>query len=108
MKTATNPGTPTARGERAPLDPASERDYWHVNYMTRPYYDESRSFGDYERAYRYGWERASAMSDETFEAAERSLARDWKGYRGESRWSWAEVREAVRDAWMRIRGDREN
>ena len=107
MKTATNSGAAAARLEQTPLNPASERDYWHVNYMTRPYYDESRSFGDYEPAYRFGWERASAMSGSTFEAAEKGLARDWKAYRGESRWSWAEVREAVRDAWMRIRRNRE-
>ncbi len=87
---------------------ASETDYWHVNYMTRPYYKEGRSFGDYEAAYRFGWESAATKSDQTFEEAERAgLAGGWAAARGESPLSWDDVRDAVRDAWSRARRNRE-
>jgi phage tail tape-measure protein len=33
------------------LDPTVETDYWRLNYKTRPYYKEWRTFGDYEAAY---------------------------------------------------------
>ena len=89
------------------LDPSLERDYWHVNYMTRPYYQQSRSFGDYEAAYRYGWENASKAGETTFEEAEKSrLASGWPAARGESPLSWEEAREATRDAWTRARRNR--
>ena len=84
--------------------PAAEKDYWHVNYMTRPYYKEGRSFGDYEAAYRFGWENAAKAGEVTFEEAEKAhLAGGWTAARGESPLSWEEVREATRDAWTRAR-----
>lgn len=86
------------------LDPAVEKDYWHVNHMTRPYYRQGRSFGDYEAAYRYGWENASKAGRMTFEEAERAyLAAGWTAVRGEAHFPWEEVREATRDAWNRAR-----
>ncbi|MBP7675875.1 MAG: hypothetical protein KBB14_06090 [Thermoanaerobaculia bacterium] len=89
------------------LDPASEIDYWHVNYESRPYYREGRSFGDYEAAYRYGAENASALSEMSFEQAEEErLATGWAEARGASPLSWSDVRDAVRDAWTRVRRDR--
>ncbi|MHB1047246.1 MAG: hypothetical protein ACYC4P_14675 [Thermoanaerobaculia bacterium] len=111
MSTRKSAGPQTAEKiEPAPPanpDPASEKDYWHVNYQTRPYYVEGRSFGDYEGAYRYGWESAARMGDVTFEEAEKAdLAGGWLGARGETPFSWAEVRDAVRDAWTHARRDR--
>jgi len=97
---------PASKGGES-LDPASEKDYWHVNYQTRPYYKEGRSFGDYEAAYRYGWESASTMKQMTFDEAEKAhLASGWKAARGESPLSWEEVRDAARDAWTRVRRSR--
>lgn len=86
------------------VDPTIERDYWHVNYMTRPYYKQGRSFGDYEDAYRYGWENATMPGEMTFEEAEKAhLSGGWMAARGESLHPWDEVREATRDAWTRAR-----
>jgi hypothetical protein len=97
-------------GKDAPrdaVDPASEKDYWHVNYMTRPYYVEGRSFGDYEAAYRYGWEYATMPEEMTFEAAEKAhLSGGWTAARGNSPLSWEDVREATRDAWTHARRKR--
>ncbi len=92
---------------RETVDPASEMDYWHVNYMTRPYYKEGRSFGDYEAAYRYGLEYATMPEEMTFEAAEKAhLTGGWTAARGNSPLSWEDVREATRDAWTRARRKR--
>lgn len=89
------------------LDPDMETNYWRQNYKTRPYYKEGKAFGDYETAYRYGWENAAAKKDLTFEEAEKShLAKGWAVARGETRHAWEEVREAVRDAWDRVRHGR--
>jgi hypothetical protein len=86
------------------VDPTIERDSWHVNYMTRPYYKQGRSFGDYEPAYRYGWENARMPSEMTFEEAEKAhLSGGWMAARGESPHAWEDVREATRDAWTRAR-----
>ncbi len=93
---------PVTGAPRQVHDPALERDYWHVNYMTRPYYKEGKSFGDYEAAYRYGWENAAKAGKMTFEEAEKDhLASGWAAARGESPLSWEDAREATRDAWTR-------
>jgi hypothetical protein len=89
------------------LDPTVERNYWLLNYKTRPYYKEGRTFGDYESAYRYGWESAAKKKDLTFEEAERAhLASGWTAARGDTRHSWEDVRDASRDSWTRARQDR--
>ena len=86
------------------LDPTVETNYWRLNYKTRPYYKEGRTFGDYEAAYRYGWENAAAKKGMSFEEAEKShLAKGWAAARGESRRVWEDVRDASRDAWNRVR-----
>ena len=103
---ATKPD-PTAAAPREAADPASEKDYWHVNYMTRPYYKEGMSFGDYEAAYRYGWENAAMPEEMTFEEAEKAhLSGGWAAARGKSPLAWEDVREATRDAWTRARRSR--
>lgn len=86
------------------VNPAVEKDYWHVNYMTRPYYVEGKSFGDYEAAYRYGWESAAKAPETSFEEAEKArLAAGWPAARGDSAFAWDEIRDAVRDAWYHAR-----
>ena len=89
------------------LDPKAEMDFWHVNYMTRPYYKQGRSFGDYEAAYRYGLENARKRGEMTFEEAEKAhLAAGWAAVRGTSALPWEDVREAALDAWTRARRNR--
>jgi uncharacterized protein YcfJ len=89
------------------FDPSVETNYWRLNYKTRPYYKEGRTFGDYEAAYRYGWENAIAKKGMTFEEAEKAhLVKGWAVARGEIRHAWEDVRDASRDAWNRVRQDR--
>ena len=86
------------------FDPSVEMDYWRVNYMTRPYYKQGRSFGDYEGAYLYGLKNVATTKDMTFEEAEKKhLASGWMAARGKSQHSWEDVRDAARDAWTRAR-----
>ncbi len=88
------------------LDPSVEMDYWHVNYMTRPYFKQGRSFADYEAAYLYGLKHAQARKEMTFEEAEKAyLASGWTSARGEVPYAWEEVRDAARDSWTRVRRD---
>lgn len=88
------------------LDPTVEATYWRLNYKTRPYYVKGRGFGDYETAYRYGWENAKAHPELTFDEAEKAfLGRGWPAARGKTTHSWGDVRDASRDAWTRARQD---
>ncbi|MBK9372503.1 MAG: hypothetical protein IPN03_01870 [Holophagales bacterium] len=102
-ETAPNP-VPLKASPGSTVDPSSEKDYWHVNYMTRPYYKEGMSFGDYEAAYRYGWENAGMPEEMTFEMAEKAhLEGGWTAVRGTSPQTWTDIREAVCDAWTHAR-----
>ena len=48
-------------GEAA--NPTVEGAYWSENFKSRPYYREGLSYGDYEPAYRYGWERGASAEN---------------------------------------------
>ena len=87
------------------FDPDLEDGYWRNNYMKRSYYRSSKSYSDYQPAYRYGWESASQpeFRNRPFEDAESDLEKGWDLARGHSRERWYEVRDAARDAWNRIR-----
>ena len=60
-----------------------------------------RVYFDYQPGFRYGWESAVRREylGKTFEEAEKDLARGWIG----KGITWKESREAVRDAWNRVR-----
>ena len=87
------------------VDPEAEDMFWRNNYMKRPYYRSTKTYSDYQPAYRYGWESASLAEfhDRHFEDAESDLEKGWDRGRGVSRERWYEVRDAARDAWKHIR-----
>jgi hypothetical protein len=87
------------------LDPREESHYWSVAHRSRPYYEEGIDYGDYEPAYRYGWESAARpeFHGRRFEEAEDDLARGWVAARGNCRRDWDFARHPARDAWERIR-----
>jgi uncharacterized protein YcfJ len=93
----------------AEFDADEEARYWRENYSSRPYRVADRDFSHYEPAYRYGWESARRYAGDTrsFEEAEGDLAGGWLDWMvGDSSpgHEWHELRGAVRDAWLRIRG----
>ena len=99
------PGSHPAVGSGVALDPTAEDGYWRDNYMKRPYYRSSKSYSDYQPAYRFGWESAarSEFRGRPFEDAEPDLEIGWERAKGSSREKWYEIRDAARDAWDRIR-----
>ena len=91
------------------VDANEEASYWRETFASRPYGKRDRDFSFYEPAYRYGWESARRHAGdprpfEEVEPARRRLALV-DGGRLLSSHEWHEAREAVRDAWRRIRGD---
>lgn len=85
-------------------DPTVEDAYWKSAYPTRPYYDRSVPYDDYQPAYRYGWESRSQYAGKSFDEAESDLGRNWDAAKAKSRLSWEKAKHASRDAWNRIAG----
>lgn len=87
------------------LDPTVEGNYWKENYRNRPYYKPGREYGDYEPAYRYGWESATRpeFKNRKFDEVEKDLESGWDKTKGTTNQTWYEMREATRDAWDRVR-----
>ena len=88
-----------AVGER--IDPTGEAEYWKGAHTTRPYYDKSHKWDDYEPAYRYGWESRTQHQDRKFNDVENDLSRNWETVKGKSALTWDRAKDAVRDAWDR-------
>ena len=85
---------------------SAEDTYWRSNYSSRPYAMADRSYEHYQGAYRYGFDAANRHSDRDWSAAESDLRSGWDRYehRGSHQSTWEEVKDAVRDAWDRVRG----
>lgn len=90
------------------VNPTVEGAYWRENFAKRPYYQKGRTYGDYEPAYRHGWESAgdSSFKSRKFQDVEPDLQRSWKERSTTGGMDWSEAREASRDAWSRVRGER--
>jgi hypothetical protein len=87
------------------IDPTVEEAYWREHYNKRPYYSPGRQYYEYGTAYRYGWESAGnpEYSGRSFEEIESDLEREWPSYRGSNAGEWKDLKEAIRDAFNRIR-----
>ena len=94
-------GGMAGHGVAAAIDPTVEDLYWQQNYASRPYVRNGAPYTDYQDAYRFGWESASAGYD-SFDAAEPDLATKWRDARGSSRLEWQDAKDAVRDSWHRV------
>ncbi len=82
----------------------TEESYWRSNYQSRPYYRSGRTYEDYQPAYRYGFESAGKYRGRQWSDVESDLSRGWGTSRGQSKSTWEDVKDAVRDAWDRITG----
>jgi hypothetical protein len=85
------------------INPEHEADYWRHEFPTRRYAIASRyGYQDFEPAYRLGYGRYPEYVGRQFDEIEPEFERHWERDRGESKLSWAEAREATRDAYERI------
>jgi hypothetical protein len=87
-------------------DWSGEDSYWRSSYASRPYAKADRSYEHFQGAYRYGYDSANRFRDRVWNAVESDLRSGWDTYeyRGSHRSTWDEVKDAVRDAWDRVRG----
>jgi hypothetical protein len=87
------------------VDPAIEEEYWREHFKTAPYYAFGIRYEDYSLAYQYGWESANRpeYSNRTFEEVETDLKNRWFASEVDYREDWCDVRDAIRDAYNRIR-----
>jgi hypothetical protein len=85
------------------VDPKIEEAYWEENFRKRPYYKTGDRYEDYLPAYRFGWESANLNEyrDRDFYPAENDLRNRWE--QQPSARPWDEVRQMVREGYMRIR-----
>jgi hypothetical protein len=86
----------------------SEDNYWHENFSSRPHALGPDYYDRFRPAYRYGFESARHNLGRTWEDAEPDLRTGWNTYehRGEAPSTWDEIKQAVREAWDRVAGQR--
>ena len=102
-----NPGMDVGTSGRTHgMDWGSQDTYWRDNYGGRPYTQADRHYEYYQPAYKYGHEAAFLSGARPWDQEiEHDLERGWDQAKGESTCTWTEVRDAVRDAYERSRGD---
>ena len=87
----------------------TEDNYWFENFTSRPYALGPDFYERFRPAFRYGFESAQHHLGRSWDEAEPDLRRGWNSYehRGSKPSEWAEIRDAVRDAWDRaVKGGR--
>jgi hypothetical protein len=83
-----------------------EDEYWRGAFRSRPYYVNETTYDDWRPAYRYGYESAVRYDGRIWDdRLEDELRSEWDRYpeRTDRDWSWQRVKDAVRDAWNRLR-----
>ena len=99
---ADNPGINMGTsGSLREVDWGTEDAHWRQEYATRPYAKADRGYEHFAPAYRYGTESRTRHVGRRWEEAEPELERGWHAYRGDTQTAWAEIRDAVRDAFDR-------
>ncbi len=80
-----------------------QNQYWSANYATRPYYQNSMDYADYEPAYRYGMEMFNRNPGRSFEDLNQAdLRNGWNNQSASANLSWEDAQGAVRDAYTRM------
>ena len=89
-----------------PAEWTADSTFWRDNYKSRPYFRADRDYAYYEPAYRYGYESANRYRGKSWEESQRDLEREWDNYQLRGKLAWHEIKDAVRDAWDRVTGNR--
>lgn len=84
----------------------TEDNYWFENFSSRPYAVGPDFYERFRPAFRYGFESARHHMGRSWGDAETDLRKGWATYehRGTDPSPWEEIKDAVRDAWDRVRG----
>ncbi len=94
------------------VNPTIEREYWLSVYQDRPYYQDGRSFDQYEPAYRLGWDAIEHDRTQSWEEYEKQAKQKWESIEtwenegGAPPMGWDEAKLAVRDSYERSRSRR--
>jgi hypothetical protein len=101
----TRPGVLVHKSDTQAINLSEEEAYWKEKYKTRAYYNEGREYDDYALAFHYGWESAAKPENagRKFEEIEPELERNWSSYTGSDKNTWQDFKDAIRDAYDRIR-----
>lgn len=84
-------------------DWTTESGYWRDSYTSRPYVRAEHDYDYYEPAYRYGFESADRYRGRSWDDTHQDLERGWDKYALRGRLAWAEIKDAVKDAWDRAK-----
>ena len=89
------------------LDWTAEDEYWRMNYRNRPYAGTSE-YDFWQPAYRYGYDSARQYPNKKWQDVEADLRSNWDQYefRHHDHTTWEQMKDAVRDAWDRITGNK--
>lgn len=99
---ADNPGINMGTsGSLHEIDWGTEDAYWREQYASRPYARADRSYDHFQPAYRYGAESRARHQGRDWHEVEPELETGWHAYRGNTQTAWAEIKDAVRDAFGR-------
>jgi uncharacterized protein (TIGR02284 family) len=83
------------------INPTAEEAFWRENYSKEPYYEQGRSYEDYEPAYRLGLNTRQRYED-PWVAVEPRLSTEWETNRGNSTLNWDRASHASQAAWTRV------
>lgn len=81
----------------------TENTYWKEHYSSRPYYDKSRDYNNYEPAYRYGVDLYNQNPGVPYSSLNQEQLRNgWNNARDKSQMDWSDVQIATQDAYNRL------
>ena len=87
-------------------DWANEETYWRNNFRQRPYVAAGQSYDSFGPAYRFGYEATGRYRGKSWRDVESDLGRDWTRYEHRGQSTWEQMKNAVKDAWDRVTGNR--
>jgi hypothetical protein len=85
------------------IDWTTEDQYWRTNWSTRPYVTADRGYDYYRPGYEYGYEAANRYRGREWNDVESDLRSGWDRFEHRGQSTWEHMKEAVRDAWNRVR-----
>lgn len=90
----------------ARTDWKTEDAYWRENYKRRSYCEPGSTYDFYSPAYRFGYDATDRYPGKQWKDVESDLSRDWDRYEHRGNSTWEQMKNAVKDAWDRIVGNR--